>query len=172
MLPKTALFCCLSVFACFGQEYMPQPLPQVEYMGGLPSWNIDLHSVNNAAISTELPANFTTGSTPRGHMIILQYAEQKPLDASAKEPESPELFYLQDNIWNESKRILKRYYKPPPNLLIFYVASGIARHNKVKVPVWKLNGVILDTKMPKGYRLEDPTVYQKNNLHQRKGGGK
>lgn len=162
MLFKTVLFCCFSVFACFGQKYMPEPLTQeVKYVGArLPSLEVEIgvRGVDNNKVTLREPTNrFITGSDSviRSHMIILQYIEQEPTIASI-EPESLKVFYLQDNIWNESKRILEKYYKLPPNLYILRVASEIASHNEVKVPVWKLDGIILDVKMPKGYKLKYP----------------
>lgn len=167
-MPKFTVLFLVACFSCFGQQFMPEPLPQVEYIGSLPGVKVDVHNVDEKGVPEKPSNNFITGSAPRAHMIVLQHVDPKPSEASAELPESPEVFYLQDNIWNNMEKKLERFlggHEPPLGALL-EIVKGVARHNKIKVPIWKLDGIILDTKMPKGYRLEDPTVYLKDNFRQ------
>lgn len=146
----------------YGQRFstMPSPLPQVEYLGGLPSLEIEkgIRNVNNLVLSSEPSNFFVTGSAPRGHMIVLSEAEveQAASDGSRSQPEKLRFFNLRDNIWNESRRSLEKLRPPPPpvkNSAVLPDAYKTSKYNQVKVPAWKLDGKILDTKMPKGYKL-------------------
>jgi hypothetical protein len=120
---------------------------------------VEVYKTQNGVVDESPQTNFVAGSIPRGRMIILSEVEQKTESDAEPRAETPAYFYLKDNIWNETLRFLEKYMPPPAdvkNRVTLDMAREIAEYNKVKVPVWKLDGKILDTKMPKGYRLVNP----------------
>lgn len=166
MILKCALlFNVLTSYVC-GQQFptMPEPLfpKEVGYVGDLPSLEVEkgVRGVNNLMLSRESLNPLITGSAPRARMIILSEVAQA-LDGDVNlRPETvgTVTVYLQekDSIWNYSRRFLEKLYPPPPpvkNPAVFEKAYEISKYNKIKVPAWKLDGKILDTKMPKGYRF-------------------
>lgn len=159
---KCLFFFCFGLVAAWPQtgQFLPKPMPQVEYLGRLPQVKIetvDFDQVGRFIRSDEkYGANFPN-SSPKLIIVQLVVEPSAPESEGVQEKIFP-AWYLEKSIWADLaervKKDLAKHGEPPPtNEGIMNTVKILAECNKIKVAVWKLEGKIEDTKMPKGYPI-------------------
>lgn len=155
MRKTTFLFFVLAALG-LGQQFtaMPEPMPQVEYVGGLPSWVVEIYQTKDGLVPEVPHKSFASGSQPPAHMIILQTAPESEARLQPQPQEQPvPKWYLEKSIWADLAKMFQNKGFPDPlnRVDIETTSKAIARCNNVEVKIWNLRGIIRDTKMPKGY---------------------